>query len=331
MHVRARVAALLAVAAIAACSGSSDETSADAGAPTPDAESAQDGTVPQEAGVDATMDASRDAGVDAAADVTADAALDAAADVTADVAADAAPEAAPDAAADAAPDVDAGAASHCYDGVMDGDETGVDCGGATCNAIGKVCPVGQPCVGPQDCITLDCDSSHLCAARPNGFTCTASVQCASNVCLAQQGGGPLLCCVSACPTQPPDTCGTTGQCSPTGKDCAVYYNNTTCHACTGSTLATGHCNGSIDGGACVPTTSNACPGNLLCGSSTACLATCSVSGSPPNGTSVGCVAGYYCDTVPSQATCNNALKATSAACKNGFECASGTCAGGACQ
>lgn len=49
--------------------------------------------------------------------------------------------------------------SHCTNGVQDHDETGIDCGGAFCEA----CGVGQSCEFDADCVTNYCDSG-ICSS-----------------------------------------------------------------------------------------------------------------------------------------------------------------------
>lgn len=44
----------------------------------------------------------------------------------------------------------------CSDGVQNGDETDVDCGGPTCNALGKTCWEGNACGSPEDCASTAC-------------------------------------------------------------------------------------------------------------------------------------------------------------------------------
>ncbi|TNF34625.1 MAG: hypothetical protein EP329_07025, partial [Deltaproteobacteria bacterium] len=50
----------------------------------------------------------------------------------------------------------------CEDGVMNGDETDVDCGGATCDA----CEVGEGCLEASDCVTEVCGEDGLCEEAP---------------------------------------------------------------------------------------------------------------------------------------------------------------------
>ena len=44
----------------------------------------------------------------------------------------------------------------CGSGAKDGDETDVDCGGPTCNALGKTCWEGSACGGDEDCASMSC-------------------------------------------------------------------------------------------------------------------------------------------------------------------------------
>lgn len=304
--------ALVCALAAGACFDNAND-SADGGeladAATPDALMVDASVPPDSTPPDTGADAGTDGTADTAADVAADSALDVAADTAADVAVD--------------------AASHCSNGVRDADETGIDCGGPTCLAQGKSCPIGQPCLTPNDCVTLACSSSHLCIGKSNGSSCTNGVECTTGQCLSVQGGGGSVCCATACATQAPDTCGTTGECLFNGQSCALYQNNTHCHSCSVSTLTTSTCNGA---GACNAGGSpQACSGNLLCASGTSCLTACGVNGTAPNATSTGCVAGYYCDTVPTTPTCSNVKKSTLATCNNNFECQNGTCNSGKCN
>ncbi len=67
-------------------------------------------------------------------------------------------EAGPDGGGDAGPP-----APTCADGVKNGDETGVDCGGPTCAA----CPFGEGCAAQTDCLAGACSStSHRCEPTP---------------------------------------------------------------------------------------------------------------------------------------------------------------------
>jgi len=90
----------------------------------------------------------------------------------------------------------------CEDGVRDGKETGVDCGGPECAAR---CPDGQPCTDNTDCLnnyclagvcaTANCKNGMLdqgevgvdcggpCMACPDGTPCTQNGDCSSGNCV----------------------------------------------------------------------------------------------------------------------------------------------------
>ncbi len=59
--------------------------------------------------------------------------------------------------------------THCFDTVVDGDETDVDCGGLTCPA----CSLTKHCARNADCASLGCNpSTHVCVTPTcsDGFT-----------------------------------------------------------------------------------------------------------------------------------------------------------------
>ena len=66
----------------------------------------------------------------------------------------------------------AGGGASCTNGVLDGTETAVDCGGPTCPA----CTLGATCTAPTDCASGVCIGSHCTAAatacRPAFARCT---------------------------------------------------------------------------------------------------------------------------------------------------------------
>src|SRR5579883_2953069 len=55
-------------------------------------------------------------------------------------------------------------AATCSDGVENGNETDVDCGGPVCDAMGKRCATGQKCLAATDCQILICDAGNHCPA-----------------------------------------------------------------------------------------------------------------------------------------------------------------------
>jgi hypothetical protein len=89
----------------------------------------------------------------------------------------------------------------CRDGVMNGEETDVDCGGSACDA----CGTGQGCSVPSDCASMTCDAGTCvepsctdgvmngeesdvdcggaaCPACADGQGCTEGPDCASGAC-----------------------------------------------------------------------------------------------------------------------------------------------------
>src|SRR5258707_6802 len=77
----------------------------------------------------------------------------------------------------------------CLDGVLDGTESDVDCGGAVC----ALCGEGRHCVVNADCSGGTCavvGGQRICQVAPPGPTCTdgikngveTDVDCGGNVC-----------------------------------------------------------------------------------------------------------------------------------------------------
>ena len=192
--------------------------------------------------------------------------------------------------------------ARCADGVHDGDETDVDCGGScgTC-AIGKLCAVAT------DCASGFCSAS-TCAAKPPGMTCNDNAQCGSGICGANGQGN---CCAAAC-TAGSGTCAWTG-CDGTG---ACVYPGTTiaCDAasCMNASLTRHFCDGA---GGCATDTLT-CPNQLACASATSCNPSCAGDGD--------CVPGYYC------ADGCHAKGGVGASCAAGDQCLSGSCVDGFC-
>jgi hypothetical protein len=56
-----------------------------------------------------------------------------------------------------APDGDGAPVSGCHDGVMDGNETDIDCGGGSC----ATCPVNDKCLVSSDCMSDSCGNTNL--------------------------------------------------------------------------------------------------------------------------------------------------------------------------
>ena len=124
----------------------------------------------------------------------------------------------------------------CDDGVQNGDETDVDCGGA----CGSSCVVGESCVIDDDCETMLCESS-VCAAPDdcsnglqddpetdvdcgglcgptcmNGQTCNDGDDCVSNLCHPQDNVCVAPSCNDGVQDESDVDCG--GACGPTCED-----------------------------------------------------------------------------------------------------------------
>ena len=192
--------------------------------------------------------------------------------------------------------------ARCADGVHDGDEADVDCGGSC-----SPCAIGKLCLVATDCSTGFC-SATTCAAKPPGMTCSANAQCGSGICGADGKGN---CCAAACNSG-------SGACAWTGCDGAgaCVYPGTTiaCGAasCTNASLTRHFCDGA---GSCATDTLT-CPNQLACASATSCNPSCASDGD--------CIAGYYCN-----GGCHPQA-AVGASCAFGDQCLSGNCVDGFC-
>lgn len=172
----------------------------------------------------------------------------------------------------------------CADGKKNGTETGVDCGGATCDMMGKTCAVGVACGVGADCASGFCQA-NLCAQKPLGAPCVMGAECvapgacADGVCCNTTCSGTCQACTSAikgagadgtcgpilagtdpqneCASTSAVMCGTNGFCDGAGA-CQDYAATTVCApaTCTGSTLTSPRmCDGS---GTCSAGTTTSC-------------------------------------------------------------------------
>jgi GH25 family lysozyme M1 (1,4-beta-N-acetylmuramidase)/predicted alpha/beta superfamily hydrolase len=221
----------------------------------------------------------------------------------------------------------------CSDGVQDGNETGIDCGGA-CPA----CPIGQGCLIDADCgdrdpCTTDTCVAHACVHAP--VVCVAQDQC-------HDAG----------------TCDMTGLCSnpakPDGTNCSDGNSCTAGDTCRAGTCAGGAPLSCDDGNLCTVDT---------CNPSSGCVNTPGNAGAVCRASAGVCDVSESCDGVhntcpadgfqsaatvcrPATAQCDVAETCTgmSAACpadalaSNGTSCSDGnactladTCQGGACR
>jgi hypothetical protein len=220
-------------------------------------------------------------------------------------------------------------------GVRDGDEAGIDCGGLACPR----CDIGQACASASECPLGFCVDGVCCESA-----CEEMCHACSN---AETGAGADGICEPValgldprgdCAAEAPESCGHTGECNGSGA-CERYPAGTRCdggHSCDGTRISYGDvCDGSgtcLDGGAgdCFP---------FACGA-TQCLTSCA--------TNADCAPGRYCaDSVCCETPCTGFCHACSLTKKNFFspdgtcepiffsdpddECGAAVCYGGACD
>jgi hypothetical protein len=239
--------------------------------------------------------------------------------------------------------------SHCVNGVHDGNETDVDCGGS-CSPCdnGKMCGIDQDCQSGHclngicvECATgTDCQSglcdanTHTCTTATcldgvknggetdvdcggpvcpgcaNGLNCTLGTDCQSGHCV---NGKCVQCSV-------PADCGASTVCHTftcTSGVCGSTFANASTACSTPSCLnsTTVQQGGTCDGaGTCQPGNQVNCSPYICSG--TACKTSCSSPGD--------CASGFDCSAT------NVCKKAQGQTCSGGTECASGFCVDGYC-
>ncbi|CAF1460888.1 unnamed protein product [Adineta ricciae] len=211
--------------------------------------------------------------------------------------------------------------STCIDGVKNGFETDVDCGGAACVSQSKTCGTGLVCGSSRDCTSRVC-TNGTCQAP----TCTDGVK--NGLETSADCGG------AACVSQS-KTCGTGLGCG-SSTDCTSGV--CTSGTCQAPTCTDGVKNGletSVDcGGVTCVSQSKTCGTGLGCGSSTDCTSGVCTSGTcqaptctdgVKNGleTSVDCGGA---DCVSQSKTCDTGL-----GCGSSTDCTSGMCDSGTYQ
>jgi len=196
-------------------------------------------------------------------------------------------------------------AASCSDGVKNGAETAVDCGGGSCGACGagKGCAVGSDCssgvCSAGVCQTAACSDSvkngaetdvdcggGSCAACGTGKACLVASDCTSNVCF----GG--VCQAATCTDSVKNGAETGVDCG--GGSCASCGIGLGCN--TGSDCSSGVCTGHVcQAATCTDSVRNGMETDVDCGGM--CGSKCS--------------AGKHCQV--------------------GADCASGTCSAGVCN
>lgn len=210
-------------------------------------------------------------------------------------------------------------ANGCQDGVKDGSESDVDCGGPSQACMR--CAVGKSCSGATDCNSAGgdvCTGAGACCHPSGGCTggvqcgagtdnCGQSIMCGNNGACANSGtpfckGG---CCAAyndqagACAGKQcgsiPDGCGTTYQCAtcPTGQSCSGAPSYA---CCAGVAQA---CNG-VPGCTTVTTACGQitcpCPAGAFCYGGSCCTPDCSERSCEPYDDGCGgtCAATFHC-------------------------------------
>ena len=214
-----------------------------------------------------------------------------------------------------------GGVCRCSNGIRDGGEAGVDCGG-TCPTK---CANGTSCTSGGSCTSGNCVEG-VCCNSPCNTTCVSCLQSRSG-----QSDGTCANITTGsdpkgeCSPQSPSTCGRTGQCA--GGACQLHPSGTACAAasCTGSTQTNQDtCDGS---GTCVDGGSMSCGGAYIC-SGGSCQS-CSDGVQNGNETGVDCGGGPPCSGCPNGTPCGSPSECATGNCVDGVCCA--TSCGGLCR
>ncbi|MEZ4459947.1 MAG: EGF domain-containing protein [bacterium] len=243
---------------------------------------------------------------------------------------------------DAGPDTSDGSTTFCDNGVLDGDETDVDCGGS-CDA----CALGSACVEATDCAQGTC-LDGVCALAV-GSECQADDECGSGRCEAV--GEQQICttdCTTTCPGQglacfegrcvpntycdDPDMDGLGSGPGCTGSPCQLCASDATCTQNLDVFVCT--CNDGYTGDGMTCTDVDECSQDIeLCDANATCTNTpgsyecaCNV-GYTGDGTSCGDVdeCSLGTDTCDANATCTNVLGSFACDCNSGFSGSGMTC------
>lgn len=208
----------------------------------------------------------------------------------------------------------------CKDGVKNGTESDVDCGG-----VCATCAAGKSCGSPADCVAgLFCSDGVCCQSACTGL-CQACV-------LAKTGVASGTCASIAagtdpdgeCALDPASTCQKTGQCK--SGACELYPSGTPCATATcsaGTATAAKSCDGS---GQCIGPAPAACPAPYLCNAAGTACQSCS------DGLKNGAETDVDCGgSTASCARCAQGKVCGAASdCATGLSCVDGVCCQSAC-
>ncbi|HEX2570635.1 MAG TPA: fibrinogen-like YCDxxxxGGGW domain-containing protein [Polyangia bacterium] len=203
----------------------------------------------------------------------------------------------------------------CTDGVRNGQETGVDCGGGTC----PPCTNGMNCQQDSDCQSNYCNPSRQCATP----TCTDNVRNGQET--GTDCGGPV------CPTCPD------GQGCQTGTDCRSNYCDPN-RVCSTPSCTDGVRNGLETGVDCGGGICPACPIGQGCQRNSDCqsnVCTNGICAAPAcndgvrNGSETGTdCGGPVCPACPNGQGCQSGTDCQSGYCNPQGQCAIPSCTDG---
>ena len=216
----------------------------------------------------------------------------------------------------------------CGDGFKNGSETGLDCGGATCDGLGKTCGAGLACGSAADCTSGFCQNNTVCALKPNATTCGGATECSSGFCTDG------VCCNTLCGggCNSCNLAGTAGNCAPItpGSSPVTGAGKSTCAASAQASCGNdGKCDGA---GACskwsASTTCRASAGACDVGEGCDGLGACPADGFVAAATVCRAAAAGGCDVAES-CTGSSAACPTDAFAGAGVTCSPTSCANGA--
>ncbi|MBI4700469.1 MAG: hypothetical protein HY744_04760 [Deltaproteobacteria bacterium] len=190
----------------------------------------------------------------------------------------------------------------CADGIVNGDETDVDCGGLEC----APCPNDRACKQATDCISHFCTPSATCAACGKIEDCSGDEYCDEGVCAPRKQNGDTCKAGTECQN---------GSCPAQDGVCCNFPCLVKCRACLGA--KTGG-----ENGACLPIPAKSDP-DKDCPKDDA--ETCKSTGEGCNGNAnnPGCIL-YSNETVCSPAACEDGTLTEAGKCDGLGSCVAGT-------
>ncbi len=206
----------------------------------------------------------------------------------------------------------------CTDGMQNGTETDVDCGGS----CAKTCANTKGCNAAKDCASGLCDTAKP-KPDPNKMSAGTCGPCAND---GQCPGGFCDDNTKSCTAPQGNGAGCTKNSACSSKFCADGY---CCDkACSGPCEACSMALNAVQDGKCMLLVGVGDKKNMMCqpyfcdGKIPDCPASC------PNGNN-DCYGGYYCEINGSPATCQK-IKTLGTACTMNYQCSTGYCTDATC-